>query len=130
MVAEQSALTIQLRPGADTGADELTDMAHRLRDELLELDVDTVELAGTGEAPAGAKGIGLLTIGGLVVRFALQTEVLRTVVNGVQSWLSRQRLHSVKLVLDGDTLEVTGVSSAEQADLIDVFIARHADPGH
>ena len=128
MVSEQSALTIQLQPGADAGAEDVAVMARRLRAELLELDVENVELAGTGEAPAGAKGIGLLAIGGLVVRFGLQTEILRTVVTGVQSWLGRQRLHSVKLVLDGDSIEVTGASSAEQAHLIDAFIARHASP--
>lgn len=126
MVSEQSALTIELQPGEDADAEEIAGMARRLREELLDLDVENVELAGTGEAPAGSKGVGLLAIGGLVVRFGLQTEVLRMVVAGVQSWLGRQRLRSIKLVLDGDSIEVTGASSAEQVRLINAFIARHA----
>jgi hypothetical protein len=31
----------------------------------------------------------------------------------------------VRLVIDGDSLEVTGISSREQERLIETFVARH-----
>jgi hypothetical protein len=113
--------------GPDSDAEELAELAQRLRRHLLELDVDAVEPATEGEAPAGAKGIELLAIGGLVVQFAMKSEILRSVVDATSAWLGRQQGRSVKLTLDGDTLEVTGVSSDEQRRLVDLWVARHAD---
>jgi hypothetical protein len=68
-----------------------------------------------------------LAIGGLAIRFAMQSAVLKSVVDTTVAWLGRQRARSVKLTLDGDTLELTGVSSDEQDRLVDQWIARHAD---
>ena len=119
------AATLDAGPGHDAG--ELAELTGRLRDELLELDVDAVEPATGGAAPDGAKGLELLAIGGLVVRFAMKAGVLRAVADATVGWLGRQQARSVKLTLEGDTLELTGVSSDEQQRLIDLWVARHAD---
>lgn len=118
-----------LDAGPDADAEELLGLTQRLRGELLALDVDEVALAGGGEAPDGAKGVELLAFGGLAIRFALRSAVLRSVVDTTVAWLGRQQARSVKLTLDGDTLEVTGISSDEQLRLIDQWVARHADAG-
>ena len=128
MTGEHSELAIELLAEPDTDDQELAELAFRLRGELLDLDVEAVEPAATGQAPADAKGIELLAIGALIVRFALRPDVLRSVVSGVRSWASRQRMRSVKLTLDGDSLEITGPRSAEQERLVDLWIARHASP--
>jgi len=124
-------LGIELQGGSDIDEEELAGLTSRLRVELLDLDldVDSVEPVVAGEVPAGSKGVGLLAVGGVLVRFALRSDVLQHLVAGVRSWLGRQRIRSVKLILDGDTCEVTGLSSADQERLIDLWIARHADPG-
>ena len=122
-------LAIELLAEPDTDDQELAELAFRLRGELLDLDVEAVEPAAAGQAPADAMGVELLAIGALVVRCVLCPDVLRSVVSGVRSWASRQRMRSVKITLDGDSLELTGVRSAEQERLIDLWIARHAIPG-
>jgi hypothetical protein len=122
-------LAAAIDAGPDHDAEELLDLTQRLRDELLELDVDEVALAREGEAPPGAKGIELLAIGGLVVRFARNAPILRAVIDTTVAWLARQQARSVTLSLDGDTLEVSGISSDEQQRLIDLWVARHADDG-
>jgi hypothetical protein len=129
MDGSQSELAAVLDAGPDYDADELLALTQRLRGELLELDVDDVAPASHGEAPAGAKGVELLALGGLIVQFARNAPVLRSVVDTTVAWLSRQQARSVKLTLDGDTLEVTGVSSDEQSQLIEQWVARHADGG-
>jgi hypothetical protein len=58
--------------------------------------------------------VELIALGGPVVQFVLQPEVLTSIVDGVRSWLQRQSARSVKLTLDGGSLEVTGVSSEDQ----------------
>jgi hypothetical protein len=129
VAGSQSELAAVLDAGPGYEAEEVAELTQRLRGELLELDVDAVVPAAGGEAPEGAKGFELLAIGGLVVRFALKAPVLRSVVDTTVAWLGRQRARSVKLTLDGDTLEVTGVSSDEQRRLIELWVARHADAG-
>ena len=122
-------LLVVLDAGADSDAEELADLTRRLRTELLDLDIDSVEHAAGGAAPVGAKGVELLSIGGLVVQFVRGADVLRSVVSTTAAWLRRQEARSVKLTLDGDTLEVTGLSSEEQSGLIEVWVARHARDG-
>jgi len=129
VAGSQAQLAAVLDAGPDSDAEELAELTRRLRGELLDLDVDAVEPATAGAAPAGAKAVELLAIGGLVIRFAMRSEVLRSVVDATGAWLSRQQGRSVKLTLDGDTLEVTGVSSDEQRRLVDLWVARHADDG-
>ena len=122
----QLEVEIDGNPGDD--AEHVARLTYRLRAELLDLDVDAVQLPANGEAPEGSMGVGLLAAGGLVVRFIGQ-DVLQSIIDTVRSWLARQRCRSIKLTLDGDTLELTGMSSAAQGRLIDLWVARHADVG-
>ncbi len=129
MAGAQAQLAAVVDAGPDSDAEELAELTQRLRGQLLELDVDAVEPATGGEAPAGSKGVELLAIGGLVIQFAMKSEVLKSVVDATTAWLGRQQGRSVKLTLDGDTLDVTGVSSDEQRRLVDLWVARHVDDG-
>ena len=85
--------------------------------------------ASGGEAPDSSKGVGLLAAGGLVVRFVLRQDLLQSIIDGIRSWLGRQHARSIKLTLDGDSLELTGVSSAEQDRLVELWVMRHAGAG-
>ena len=130
MDMEQGDLAVRLEGGPDLDDEELAELTRRLRSELLDLDVDdVVPETASGDAPAASKGVAVGAIGGLLVQFALSPEGLRTVVSGVRSWLSRQHLRSVKLSLDGDTCEVSGLDSDEQKRLVDLWIVRHAGEG-
>lgn len=129
MSGAKGELVAVLDAGLDSDAEELFELTQRLRGELLGLDVDAVGLRAPGEAPDGAKGAELLAFGGLAIQFALKSPVLRSVVDTTVAWLGRQQARSVKLTLDGDTLEVTGVSSDEQSRLVEQWVARHAHGG-
>jgi hypothetical protein len=123
-------LAAVLDAGPDYDAEELLDLTQGLRGELLGLDLEAVRLRAHGEAPDGAKGAELLAFGGLAIQFvALKSPALRSVVDTTVAWLGRQQAKSVKLTLDGDTLEVTGVSSNEQSQLVEQWVARHAEDG-
>lgn len=129
MTIGRGELTVEVKATADTDAEELTQLTNRLRDELLNLDVDAVYSATGGQAPDSSKGIDLLAAGGLVVQFVLRQDLLRSIIDGVRSWLGRQHARSIKLTLDGDLLELTGVSSAEQDRLVELWVMRHAGAG-
>lgn len=127
MSTKLTELAAVLDAGPDYDSEELLELTQGLRGELLELDVDSVGLGSRGEAPGGAKGADMLAFGGLAIQFALKSSVLRSVVDATVAWLGRQQARSVKLTLDGDTLEVMGISSDEQSRLIEQWVARHAD---
>jgi hypothetical protein len=69
----------------DAGRPELAELTAWLRQELLELDVESVESGKMGEIPAGAKGLKAIGIGALVVKLAQSTGMVKAMVNTVQS---------------------------------------------
>jgi hypothetical protein len=129
MAVDQGELSVEWSARPDTDAKELAQIADRLRAELLDLDVDTVRQPVLGKAPEDAKGAGLLAAGQLVVGLVANPEVLASIIGAVRSWLGRNRARRVKLTLGGDAIEVSGVSSAEQDRLIDLWVSRHATGG-
>ncbi|MBB2748247.1 UNVERIFIED_ORG: putative membrane protein [Microbispora rosea subsp. rosea] len=122
MAAETTRLTIQI---AEENADphELEDLTARLRTELLEIDVVTAQAERGAPPPPGARAVLSFSLGGLVVSIA-GTELLAAVVGAVTAWLTRDQRRSAKLTIDGDAIELTGVPSAEQRRLTDLWGAR------
>jgi hypothetical protein len=122
---ERATLKLDIRAEPDADAEELGELTAHLHEELLELDVDAVQLEREGEPPLGAKGMDVVGLGSLLVTLVNSAGGLRSLVLTVQRWLSgRQR--TVRIELDGDVLEMTGVSSSAQEELIADWIARHA----
>ena len=115
---------------AEDGADDerIDQLTGYLREELLQLDVAEVTRAPGGEAPAGTRGLDPAAIGALLVSLGGAAASLNEVVTVVRGWLSRGGgvKRSVKITIDGDALELSEVSLAEQNKLVDLFVQRHA----
>lgn len=126
MGGNSTALLVEIGSGYGYEDEELARLTGRLRTELLNLDVHAVQYANAEAAPEGAKGLpNVAAAGGLVIRF-IGRDVLEAVIGGIRSWLSRQRCRSIKITLDGDSLELVNPSSAEQEQLVSLWISRHA----
>lgn len=112
--------------GAD--AEQLARLTGYLRQELLQLDVENVTAPRVGELPSGARGDGPATVGALVVALGQSAEGLRSVVSAIRDWLRRggRAGRAVRLELDGDVLELSRASKADQDRLIELFVDRHA----
>ena len=117
-------LQIQIGEAEDTDADELDDATGRLREELLELDVEAVERPSAGPAPPARADSEIAALGTLLV--SLAHEALPVVLAAVGRWVSSHGRRSVTIELDGDRIEVSGASAEDQRRLIDAFVARHA----
>ena len=124
MEDQLTRLGIQVTGGPDAEAEEVADANMQLRRELLDLDVSAVEVPQAGEPPPGTRAVELAALGALAVSIA-KPELLTAVVAVVRSWLSRSQHRSIKLVLGGDVLELTGVPSDEQRRLTDEWLRRH-----
>lgn len=98
----------------------------QLRRELLELDIASVEALSVGHAPEGARGGDVTSIGHLVVTAATSSALLAALVKTIQSWLERHKDKSVRLEIGKDVLEIKGLSSEDQIQLVQQWIERHA----
>ena len=117
-------------PDADLEAlDELT---RSLREELLELDVDSVSPPTAGPAPVGSKGLELAAIGALLVQVRSSVQMVSAVVTAVRSWLQRGSSpnRTLKVTVDGRTLELSAATAEQQQQVVDEFVRSLAgDPG-
>jgi len=123
-VAERSStLGIQLACGPDADAEEIAESASQLRRELLDLDVEAVEAPRVGEPPAGSRAVDVAALGSLLVTAGPQ--FLAAVVGVARAWLGHSQQRSIRLELDGDVLELTGLASDQQRMLADEWLRRH-----
>ena len=124
MEERPATLGVQVGVGSDADDEEVAEATLQLRRELLDLEVDAVELASAGDAPPGTRGVELAALGALLVTVS-QSQLIGPVVAAIRSWLSGGPQRSIKLELDGDAIELTGVSSKEQRRLVDEWLRRH-----
>lgn len=110
--------------GAD--AERLDTLTGYLRQELLDLDAGQVSPLRAGEAPPGTRAFDVIAVGGLVVSL-INSDTLRAVVTTVKNWLSRGQstTHAVRLEIDGDAIDLSAASTAEQERLVEMFVTRH-----
>ena len=74
---------------------EIDALTRRLRQQLTEFDVDLVELASAGQAPAGSKSAEAAAVGTLVL--TLLPAVLPKVIDFLQGWILRDKGRTVKI---------------------------------
>ena len=100
-----------------------------LRTELDGLGVGAVALARGAGARPGTRAPDIAEAVGLVVSIAQVPDALRQMVTTVTGWLGRDYAHrTARLVLGGNELEVTGISSQTQERLIDAWISACTAP--
>lgn len=111
--------------GAD--AERIDALTGYLRGELLQLDVGDVAALRAGQPPPGARGLDVAAVGGLLVILSGSADGLRSVVATVREWLRRGagNRRRVRLEIDGDALELSEASVADQEQLIGLFVSRH-----
>jgi hypothetical protein len=111
--------------GAD--AERLARLAGYLRSELLQLDVEDVTALQAGEPPPGARAFEVAAVGALLIAVGQSAHGLRSVVAAVRDWLRRGygAGRMVRLELDGDAIELSQASAADQERLIELFFSRH-----
>jgi len=112
--------------GADT--ERLAVLTRYLRSELLQLDVESVRALPADQPQPGTRAFDVTIVGALLVDLGQAAEGLRSVVSVVRDWLRRGEGNgrTVRLELDGDSLELSRASEADQRRLIELFIRKHS----
>jgi hypothetical protein len=117
-------LTLHLDAGTEADAEELDRLTRQLRDEIRDLEVESVELVRGETPPGGAKSVNAVTLGALAV--AIPPEVLPKLMELLQSWLLRgDRTLKIKTQVGDRLLEVEysprTMSPAELKSLVDTL---------
>lgn len=126
MSRKTTQLLVTLDAEPDTDSEELERLTRQLWEELAELEVQADLMTG-GPAPVNAKAGDVITWGTLLLTLAASGGAITTLINVLQAWLTRHDRRCVTLEINGDKLQVTGISSAEQKQLIDAWLSRHRE---
>jgi hypothetical protein len=110
----------------DVDADELDRMAAALRRDLLDIpEVDKVAPVSAGPAPAGTRAVDVTAIGAFLVTVKPSIELLSKVVGVVRGWLRRSGEGTLKITVNGSTLELTPTQE-QQEELVRAFLKQAA----
>jgi hypothetical protein len=112
-------LEIHVDSMPDDDGEDLARLTRQLRQDILELNVHSVNPVRSSTIPPGAKG-DPLTLSSLAVTLA--PAVLTALTNVLQSWLTRHERASVTLEHEGRKLTVTGNPTSDQQRLLEGFI--------
>jgi hypothetical protein len=96
---------------------------NQLQSRLRDLDVEVSRPVEGGQTPGGARGDGV-TVGALVVALS-SSSVLVALVQEIADWVRSNRSRKVRLRLGDDELELDGLSSSEQRQLMRSWLDRH-----
>jgi len=125
MSDEPIELVVQVDAGPEADEEELAELSLSLRDDLAELDVESVRLARGGPAPPGAKSVDPLELGTLVVT-VVSSGTLRALIDTANGWASRRRGGTLRVRIGEDELVLTGVSSDHHERVIEDWLTRRA----
>jgi hypothetical protein len=109
----------------DTYPEDLERFTQSLHREILSLDVESVDLLKGGEPPSNTKVGDPISWGAIIVTLLATGGVITTLINAIQAWLTQYERRSITLEINGDKLQITGISSEEQKRLIDAWIDRN-----
>jgi hypothetical protein len=119
-------VVVAFEPSAEVDSDVRDRLVRQLRAELRDLDLDAIADIRRGDAPSGAKGVELAEWGVWLVTLSASGGVLTSLISVAKDWLDRRGAgNRIKITIDGDTLELDGASSTQQAALLEAFVQRH-----
>lgn len=96
-IGKSVAVLIQLSLDEKSSPEELGEMTHQLNDEILQLNVDSIEPVSKGKSPGGTKGTEMALAGQLLVTLA--PTLMGALFDLLKSWKARKASTPVKLKL-------------------------------
>ncbi len=126
-MVERAHVRVDITADSEADAQELDDLALKLRRELLQLDVDAVNRERAGPAPAVARAVDVEALGTMIVTIATTAGSLVSLAQAVAGWLGRtSKARTVRLEIDGDVLEIADASGEQVERLVSLWTERHA----
>ena len=122
MSAPRNQISLRISGHDDADPSELAREVLNLRSELLALDIDSVDAPAAGPAPPGSKGSVAEVAGTLLLTMQQSVPLISALVGALHDWISRDAARSVKIELDGQSIDVAGITADQQERLIQAFL--------
>lgn len=106
--------------------DDITKLSQQLRKDLLSLNIKNVDYLRKENLANGTKTGAIISWETLIITLAASGGVITTLVNFILGWVKRNEGRSVILELNGNKLEVSGLSASEQQELIETWLKRNS----
>ena len=118
--------SVQIHIQVGSGADpERRDRAtNSLHEDLLEMGVGQLQRATDPVSVEGMRALDVVALGALAISIKPSVALLAQLVQTIRNWIGRSS-NVVKLQIDGDQIELTGVTTEERSVLIATWIERH-----
>ena len=97
VIGKSVVVMVQLSLDEKASAEELGEMTHQLNEEILQLNVDSIEPVRKGKAPGGTKGSEMALAGQLLVTLA--PTLLGALFDLLRSWKARKASTPLRLKL-------------------------------
>jgi hypothetical protein len=107
----------------ESDAEVQDELIAALADELRELELDVTRPAA-GPVPDGAKGVAATSVVDLILSGVFSVGTLGALTRVFTEWIKRVGARRVVLEEDGDRLELSGLSRADQKAVIEAWITR------
>jgi hypothetical protein len=120
MTTQTLDLVIRVAAEDDASPAEQDQLAVQLHAALEELEIESVQPAGTAQVPEDARAVELGAVGAFLVKVG--PGAVASVVRGVRSFIQRSATRTVELEIDGNRLKLDKASPAEQERLIERFL--------
>lgn len=101
---------------------EIDSLSRNLRDDLLNLDVEDVHLLYE-KPPQDSKALDGVAIGSMIVDI-VSGGAIKEVTQTVQAWIQRNENRAVAIEMDGEKIDVKGISGKDQGKIIDTWVMR------
>jgi hypothetical protein len=127
MNSEPLAALVEVEGLDDADVQELDELRRSLQDELLTLGVDDAHPVSAGRPPEGSKAGETLQLGALAV--AVAPVGLQAMIQAVRDWRSRRAVRKVTITIADASLTLESATTAQQEQLVQEFLERHAKRG-
>lgn len=120
-------ITLQLTLKKDEldSNNEIAKLSQQLISEIKNLNIESVDHARKDDLINGTKAGDVISWETLIITLAASGGVISTFINFLLGWLKRNEGRTVLLELNGNKLEVTGLSPSEQKELIETWLKRN-----
>ncbi|MBT3323253.1 MAG: hypothetical protein HN392_13295 [Anaerolineae bacterium] len=121
---ENIKLSLTLGRNQHDTSDEIAKLSQQLMNEILKLNIENADYLREEKTKKGSKAGDVISWETLLITLAASGGVISTFINFILGWSTRNEGRSVVLELNGDKLEVTGLSASEQKKLIETWLKR------
>jgi len=122
---DEISLHLMLRKDEYDSDSDLAKLSQQLMSELQNLKIKKIDHLRKENLINGTKAGDVISWETLIITLAASGGVISTLINFILGWIKRNEGRTVILELNGNKLEVTGLSSDEQKELIETWLKRN-----